>query len=319
MSRAIDSHLHVWSTNEAPFAWKTSPPEPLHSVGTTDALRAQLAPSSPVKHAVIIQPNIHGFDHAYVNKALAEHPNLFRGMCLANPSLGASAAVEEVRRLKLAHGYVGLRLNPSLFEDNNMANATGLALVKAAEELQLVVGVMAFAGLDQQLEPLKRLIAQSPSVDVVIDHCGFFRQPAFGGLVEGKAENREGIFADLLSLSVFPRVHVKMSALFRTSAQPFPHVDLIPRLLELLKAFGKERILWGSDFPFVTIGGHEKTAFAVPYARSAAVFDEWIEWLNKDEGASAEAQVRKKQAEVIREAKEFMLWKNAAKLFHFDQ
>ena len=249
-------------------------------------------------------------------------------MCLANPGLGASAAVKELRRLHQDHGYIGVRFNPSLFADKNIADAAGLALFKAAEEMQLVVGLMCFTGVDEQIDALKELMRHAPKTRVIIDHCGFFRQPAFGGFAEGegKAENREEAFSALLGLAAFPNVFVKMSAMFRISGRPFPHVDLIPRLLALLEAFGKERVLWGSDFPFVTLGGHEKTAFAVPYARASGIFDEWIEYLaradanGKDNRSATEAarSAARQQAQVLREAKEFMLWRNAATLFHFD-
>ena len=56
----------------------------------------------------------------------------------------------------------------------------------------------------------------------------------------------------LLSLAAFPRAYVKLSAAFRVSTEPFPHADARPAIRKLLAAFGKERLLWGTDFPWVT-------------------------------------------------------------------
>ena len=78
---------------------------------------------------------------------------------------------------------------------------------------------------------------------LLIDHLGFFRQPATGGLLHESASNDEASWQALLSLAALPSVHVKLSAFFRLSSEPPPHADLAPRLAELLGNFGAERIL----------------------------------------------------------------------------
>ncbi|KAF8040940.1 hypothetical protein BT93_B2994 [Corymbia citriodora subsp. variegata] len=47
------------------------------------------------------------------------------------------------------------------------------------------------------------------------------------------------------------KVYVKFSALFRVSRLPFPYLDLSDHLSKLITHFGVNRIMWGSDFPFV--------------------------------------------------------------------
>lgn len=71
---------------------------------------------------------------------------------------------------------------------------------------------------------------------------GFFRQPAAAGIAPG-ATNDETAWAELLALSAEPQVYVKVSALFRTSAELAPHLDLQPRLAQLLQAFGARRLM----------------------------------------------------------------------------
>lgn len=72
---------------------------------------------------------------------------------------------------------------------------------------------------------------------------GFFRQPATGGLLADAASNDEGAWGELLDLAQYPQVYVKISALFRTSAETPPHLDLQPRVAQLLKAFGPQRLM----------------------------------------------------------------------------
>merc|ERR1712194_524552 len=95
------------------------------------------------------------------------------------------------------------------------------------------------------------------------------------------SKNDEEAFEGLLELatSYSPRVFVKISALFRLSKKPFPHADLRLRVLALLRTVGSTRMLWGSDFPFVMLGGHalNEESRAPSYADASTVFDRWNE------------------------------------------
>ena len=51
---------------------------------------------------------------------------------------------------------------------------------------------------------------------------------------------------------------MKISALFRVSSDGYPFKSLSERLEELLKVYGSQRLLWGSDFPYAT----EHTSYA---------------------------------------------------------
>lgn len=43
-----------------------------------------------------------------------------------------------------------------------------------------------------------------------------------------------------------------MSAFFRVSGKDFPYSDTKQPVRELITRFGPERLMWGSDFPWVT-------------------------------------------------------------------
>ena len=274
-SRLIDSHVHVWSDGKAPFEYVTPPPPLLETTARTEVL-VEAARASGVDGILIVQPANHKFDHSYVAEALKAHPGLFRGMLLANPTLPAAEATAELERLH-ALGFVGVRFNPGLFPDGKMDNEVGRALYARAGELGMPVGVMTFGGLRPHLECIRRLLNSSPSTKLVLDHFGFFRQPALGGLLGDAASNDEEAWAELLNLAAYPQVHVKVSALFRVSAEAPPHLDLQPRVAALVDAFGASRLMFGTDFPFVTLGGNgpEPTAAAQTYAQAVATPSSW--------------------------------------------
>lgn len=45
---------------------------------------------------------------------------------------------------------------------------------------------------------------------------------------------------------------LQTSAFFRVSAEAYPYSDTRGPIRELISKFGPERLMWGSDFPWVT-------------------------------------------------------------------
>jgi predicted TIM-barrel fold metal-dependent hydrolase len=251
-----------------------------------------------------VQPANHAYDHSYVTKVLKEHPTFFRGMGLANPTVPPAEAVAALEALK-ADGFVGVRFNAGAFE-GGLTSPVAKALYARAGELGMPVGVMAFKGLGPFVPALQTLCDEYPATQLVIDHLGFFRQPAIGGQLGNAAANDEASWRGLLSLAKYPQVYVKVSALFRASGDKPPFFDLQPRVAELLEAYGASRLMWGSDFPFVLPGGFPlpegvtSTPAALTYADAAQVTTQWqLEGLDE-------------------EARAALMGGTAAKLFQFE-
>ena len=286
----IDSAVHEWSTGAEPFPWAVPPPVPLQKAATGDALVAA-ASKAGVTNALIVQPANHAYDHSYVTSVLKEHPTFFKAMGLANPTLPPEEAVAALEALKDA-GFVGVRFNAGAFE-GGLTSPVAKALYRRAGELGMPVGVMAFKGLAPFVPALKELCAEYPKTKLVVDHLGFFRQPAIGGQLGSAASNDDESWRGLLALSDFPQVYVKVSALFRTSGEKPPFLDLQPRAAELLLAYGASRLMWGSDFPFCLPGGFplpegvESTSAALTYDDSAKVISQWTQVEGLDDEARA--------------------------------
>ena len=199
-----------------------------------------------VDGALIVQPINHKFDHSYVANAMKEHPTKFKGMMLHDPSLSSKLAVERLEELVLS-GFVGVRFNPYLWPEGKLMSENGgcgLAVYRRCGEMKIPVGVMCFKGLGLHIDDILNLIDKSPDTPLILDHLGFC------------ALNEEGdkAFEQLLSLAKYPNVYVKVSALFRNTGEedsyPYEKVKS-ERFLPLMEAFGAERLMMGSDFPFV--------------------------------------------------------------------
>ena len=257
----IDSHLHIWATaDEAASTFPYSgdaPPADLQNIASPDALIQIHMATAGVKGALIVQPANHKFDHSYVTQALRDHPGRFKGMLLHDPSLSTEDAIHRLENLVLA-GFSSVRFNPYLWQtgsgtttgsttapdpNNNMAMSSseaGVAVYRRCAELHMPVGIMCFHGLHLHHTDIVELIRLSPETVLVLDHFGF----------AGFTDVGHANFQTLLSLSVYPNVYIKISALFRLSDEyPFDRVRQ-ERFLSLLEQFGKDRLMFGTDFPY---------------------------------------------------------------------
>ncbi|CAM9124319.1 unnamed protein product [Ectocarpus sp. 4 AP-2014] len=243
----IDSHLHIWGEGKPPFPYASGqePPERLRESCGPETLIQEMDDAG-IGGALIVQPINYKFDHSYVLDAMSKWPGKFKGMCLANPNLSPHDACAELERLH-DQGFCGVRFNPYLWSEggDGMKDDTGLALFRKAGELGLPVGVMCFKGFRRHVEEIEALLLSSPQTKLVVDHFGFFLQ-------DGEID--ETAWEQVLALSKYPSVFIKTSALFRVAKDPYPYESLKPRFAALIEHFGSNRLLWGSDFPFVSDG-----------------------------------------------------------------
>jgi predicted TIM-barrel fold metal-dependent hydrolase len=252
--KVIDSHLHVWANAEEassggyPFAEGHEPPAALKNEACTSSLLDKMNKYN-IAGSLIVQPINHKFDHSYVLNAIEKYPDRFKGMLLHDPSLSAQEAVTKLEDLALK-GFVGVRFNPYLWPktegDNNwMPMSTpggcGEAVYRRCAELHMPVGVMCFQGLQLHHDDIVNLLKLSPKTTLILDHFGFTSLTPEG----------DEAFEQLLKLAEYRQVFIKISALFRLGDK-FPYERVRKERFEpLLDAFGQERLMFGTDFPFV--------------------------------------------------------------------
>ncbi|OVA17446.1 Amidohydrolase 2 [Macleaya cordata] len=241
--KVIDSHLHVWaSPEEAADKYPYFPGQEPTLPGNVDFLLKCMGEAG-VDGALIVQPINHKFDHSLVTSVLKKYPSKFVGCCLANPAEDGSG-INQLEDLVLKDGYRAVRFNPYLWPSGHrMTNEVGKALFSKAGELGVPVGFMCMKGLNLHISEIEELCSDFPSTVVLLDHFAFCKPPI-------NNEEKEA-FSALLKLSRFPQVYVKFSALFRISRKPFPYEDTCQLLSQVVSSFGANRVMWGSDFPYV--------------------------------------------------------------------
>jgi predicted TIM-barrel fold metal-dependent hydrolase len=227
----IDCHVHVFDPVGFPYAadayYVPTGPE----TGTLEQLR-RTHDAHGVRHALLVGPNSgYGEDNRYLLDAVAHGDDRFRGVAVVQNR----ATAAELGVLRDA-GVLGTTLNAALLGVAYYADAGELLATLA--ELDMFADVQV---ADDQLPGLAPMLARS-GVRVVVDHCG--RPDPASGL------DQPG-FRALLELGRGGRAVVKLSGLVKFSHRPPPHEDTWPFVRALVDAFGPDRCVWGSDWPFL--------------------------------------------------------------------
>lgn len=253
----IDSHVHVWDP-----VFPTHPDHPLPpSLPGTQADLLNCMDDAGIDKTVIVQPINYKFDHTYVLNAIKKHPSRFVGVALADTALAPSVACETLEQL-VAQGFRGIRINPT-FKPDGFADETVKALVRRAGELDIPVTLFA---KPEHLDDVTMLLTEYPKCRILLDHFAFCSP----GELEAQKK--------LLDMgSSHTNLYVKTSAWFRVSNDQWPHADLYPFLKELIETFGANRLLIGSDFPFVKEQYEYSQSFALLEKAPIAAEDrDWI-------------------------------------------
>ncbi|MCZ6538864.1 MAG: amidohydrolase family protein [Chloroflexi bacterium] len=234
--KKIDSHLHVWADDPSTYPYREGQAAPA-ARGNAEFL-LELMDDAEVAGALIVQPIVHGFDHTYVGDTLAQWPDRFIGMCLVDPQHDDPVGMLDDL---VERGYRGVRFNPALWRaGETMAGDVGRALYSRAGELSIAVG---FLVSPENYDEIDALAGEFPNTAAIVDHFGHC-VPSIEGFEVPEFER-------LISMSRHPNLHVKLSEFPRASNEEFPYADLFVWVHRLIDAYTADRLMWGTDFPFI--------------------------------------------------------------------
>lgn len=227
----IDCHCHLFDPVRYPYRPDTPYRPAGQEITTLEQMNAVFA-AYGVRRALLVQPNSgYDTDLSCMLDAIAASEGRFKGTAVVPLDISAGQLAE----LK-ARGIVGVGFNPAGLGLAEYDGAEPLLEKLAALEMLLQVQVQG----DQMLT-LRPLLDGFPG-QVVIDHCG---RPDVAAGVEAEG------FQAVLALGRTGRAWVKLSGYAKFSREPWPYRDVWPFLAALKTAFGVERCLWASDWPFI--------------------------------------------------------------------
>jgi predicted TIM-barrel fold metal-dependent hydrolase len=275
----VDAHVHVFDRVSEAFPREVSPLAPAGRAATVEQLLREMD-AAGIERAVLIQ--LGGFQidhHRYLSWSVKKWPDRFAAVGLvdlndADPAARLDALVE-------ATGIAGIRLIGKL-GDPSAARAEELAaygLFRRADQLGLNINLYCTC---DQIPNIERLVRAFPGLRVSLDHLGICPSTTFAPDRWGRPHfDDEPIppptHPQVLDLARYPNVYVKVSGEYAFSAKPYPYTDMRPMVEQVHRAYGAQRMMWCTDFPWIC----EEPG----YRRLVALLDHHLPHLTDDEKA----------------------------------
>ncbi|MDS0300620.1 L-rhamnono-1,4-lactonase [Halogeometricum sp. S1BR25-6] len=276
----LDSHTHAWGHASEAHPWTNGPlldvldGFDVHTVFTADRLLSDMDRHGVDEAVVVGYPICEWTDNWYTLEAAAEHDRL-HGIVMLDPF--ADDAAEQLRRCMDTEGVLGFRLGAACPSDRMWEtfdpSVTWLRdaveeteFWEAAVETDAAVQILCdHAQLDQALE----LVETYPDLSYLFDHF------AHAG---PETPTDEGTFTRFADLAEFDSVAVKVSEIPHMSETTFPYEDMHDHVRWFLDTFGRERVVWGSDYPNVSdVASYAETFNWLRHVDSLSEADrEWL-------------------------------------------
>ncbi|MDH6169809.1 L-fuconolactonase [Variovorax boronicumulans] len=253
MTQRIDSHQHFWRPARGDYAWLRADVPALAPL-VRDFLPEHLAPllqAHGVERTVLVQAADSEAETDFMLELATAHDVV--GGVVGWVDLSAPDAVASLERMARNPRFKGVR--PML---QDLPDDDWIARMPRPEAIQALVRLgLRFDALvkPRHLSSLVRFLKEWPQLPVVIDHAA--KPPV--GAHDGEA------FAtwrrQMAEIAALPQVHCKFSGLWGEAPQAAHHdVDVAVRAVrpvwdQLLESFGPARLMWGSDWPVLTLAG----------------------------------------------------------------
>ncbi|HEY8357668.1 MAG TPA: amidohydrolase family protein [Ramlibacter sp.] len=222
----VDCHAHVFGPSaQFPFSPEASYTPEDCTVADYQALLAALG----IDRCVIVHGGAHGTDNRVTLAALRTLGARARGVAVIRPGLGAQA-IEALH----AGGMRGCRISSVVRGGARFDDLEALAEETHPLGWHLLMHLHRSDEL-VTLAPRLRAIANP----FVLDHLGH---------VLGTEGTASAGFRTLMELLETDRCWIKLASLYRSSAQPYPHEDMLPMIHAVVRA-RPDRVIWGTNWP----------------------------------------------------------------------
>jgi L-fuconolactonase len=235
----VDAHQHFWDPARGDYGWLT-PDNPIHRVFSADDLRPLMVQAG-VDATIIVQAAPTPAETDYM-LGIARNTPWILGV-VGWTDLEAADAESEVRRRAGDPLFLGVRPMLQDLADPNWILQPHLApALNAIAAKDLVFDALI---LSHQIAAITELAQRHPQLSIVLDHAA---KPQLG---DADAMAKWALAIE--KLAVLPNVTCKMSGLL-TELRPGGSRDDVTRAIgALFDLFGRERLLWGSDWPVLTL------------------------------------------------------------------
>ncbi len=251
--RFIDTHTHAWGadTDELPWQAQVLPPDWDGSYAARDLIADMDAVG--VDESVIVTTPLYGRGvraNEYTMRAIEAYPGRLWGVGLMDFFQDDPEQVRADFERVVGHDrMLGVRMHACLTYEESPTELNRTADWILNGELDLVWE--AAANLDtsififpkaEQLSMIAEIADAHPDVQLIVDHMAF---------PDETTAPDEAPWTDFEALAEHDNVAVKVSSLPRSAATEWPYEDLHGYVRNLLEWFGPERLMLGSDYPWM--------------------------------------------------------------------
>jgi len=240
----IDAHFHAWSLARGDYGWLTPALKPIFR-DVPVAEWQVLAQAQGIQGGVLVQAAPTDAETQYLLAQARLHP-MVKGV-VGWVDMQAPDAVAQVERLAREPLLKGLRPMLQDLTDPAWILQTSITpVLQAMAQCDLVFDALI---TPQHLPHMRVLIERHLDLTVVIDHGA---KPT---MVKEVTAEWACAIESLASTTDPSRVVCKMSGLW-TQADPGSACEVVtPWCQALLRSFGPERLIWGSDWPVLDLAG----------------------------------------------------------------
>jgi len=235
----VDAHQHFWDPARGDYGW-LKPGNPIHRVFAPADLRPLLVQTG-VDATILVQAAPTAVETDYM-LAVARRTPWVLGV-VGWIDMEAANAVDQVRRRASDPLFLGVRPMLQDLPDPEWILQPGLtpALNAIAAEGLVFDGLI----LPRQIAAITELAQRHPQLSIVLDHAAKPRLGDAGAVAEWARDTEV--------LAALPNVSCKISGLL-TEVRPGGGKDDVARAIGMLfDLFGPERLIWGSDWPVLTL------------------------------------------------------------------
>ena len=269
----IDTHTHAWGPPSEEHPWvnggivEAVDDFSVDTIYSAEKLLDDMDEIGVDEAVVVGYPICDWTDNWYTVRAVEEHDRL-SGVVMIDQF--ADGAADKLRDLMAVDGVLGFRLGAICPYDRMWESfdpeVTWLRdaieeteFWEAARETDALVQILAHeTQLDQALE----LVETYPELTYAFDHYGH---------ADPEVPPDEAPFSTFRDLAEYDSVAVKLSEIPHFSNESFPYEDMHDHVRWFLDVFGRERVVWGSDFPNVS---------------DVAAYEDSLRWLDHVDGLS---------------------------------
>jgi L-fuconolactonase len=235
----IDAHQHFWSLARGDYGWLTPALGAIHrDFGPADL--APLLAAHGIERTILVQAAPTEAETAYLLDIAAKTP--FVAGVVGWADFDAPDVAERIAALAADPLLVGLRpMVQDIADDDWLAHPSLAPAFEAMITQDLVFDALL---KPHHIPAMLTVLERHPDLACVIDHG------AKPDLVSGDlAAWRDG----MSTLAEYPRLTCKLSGLVTEANSDWTLETLRPVVEHLLATFGPERLIFGSDWPVVTL------------------------------------------------------------------